>query len=351
MAEQLKGKIFKCENCGSLLSFDPASGKLKCAHCASLFDIENIKPAKELVYTSNSEISYVGWGETKSFKCRSCGAEYVLNEYETASNCPFCNASNVAYIDHIPGLKPNAILPFKVTEKAAHDSYLNWLKKRHMAPFGFKKIAKKLSAKGVYIPLFTFDTSTYSTYHIKYGRTHTKTVRVGNKMVTKTYTVWYTDSGSINEDFNDIQIESSARIEQSDLRALEGFDTTNAYEYKSDFLAGFSAERYAEGLDESFAQAKDIASSCIRESILSRYSYDVLGYCNVNTTFADNTYKYVLVPVWAMEYNYKKKTYKCYVNARTGKCVGKAPVSITKSSIIGLLIAGAAVLIWYLLTH
>lgn len=351
MAEQLKGKVFKCENCGSLLSYDPASKKLKCSHCASMFDIKNIKAARELIYTESSETKYEPWGETKSFKCRVCGAEYVLNEYESASNCPFCNASNVAFIDDLPGIKPNGILPFLVTAEEAHTSYLNWVKKKYMAPFGFKKKAKKQEARGVYIPIFTFDAKTYSTYVIRYGRTYTKTVRVGNKTVTKTYTTWYTDSGYINKDFNDIQVEASTHITQKDLRGMDGFDTNNAYEYKNDFIAGFRAERYSASLDQSFEVAKGIAGSSIRSAILSRYSYDILDYCNVRTTYSDVTYKYVLAPIWAIEYKYKNKQYKCFINGRDKTAYGKAPVSVSKSIMIGLAIIAIGVLLWYMMSH
>ena len=112
--EAIKGKIYKCPNCGSTLSFDPQSGKLKCAHCSSFQELVNVTGAFEIPYTEDSENSFAPWGDAKVVKCRSCGAEFAVNSYETAKSCPFCNTSNIMHTDDVPGIKPNAILPFKV---------------------------------------------------------------------------------------------------------------------------------------------------------------------------------------------------------------------------------------------
>ena len=346
---ELKGKMYKCESCGSILVFDPDSQKLKCGHCASQFDLKAVKSAMELRYTDFSEQNYEGWGEVKAFKCRSCGAVVLYNEFETAAKCSFCGASNIAMTDDIPGLKPNAVLPFAISEEKLEECYKKWLKTKKMAPNKLKHLAQRMTSKGVYIPIFTFDVSTYSSYAIKYGITRSKTVGSGKNRRVVTYTEWYYDSGSINENFDDIQIEASQKISQKDLRKLGYFDTQKSVEYNSQYLSGFGAERYSKGLDESWECAKQEADDYIRSAILRRYHYDTLGYLNVSTSYSDMTYKYVLVPVWILEYKYNNKKYPCIINGRTGKGVGKAPVSPFKSAGLGLAIATVVGFIIYFL--
>ena len=340
--EALKGKIYKCPSCGSTLCFDPASQRLKCTHCNSLQELVAPRDAFEITYSASSEDSYAPWGDAKTVKCRSCGAEFVTAEFETALSCPFCGTSNVLRTDDIPGLKPNAILPFKITEEVAKEAFRKWLGKRSMSPHGLKKIAEQKHMQGIYVPIFTFDSDTFSTYHIKYGIHRTIVVGSGKDAKTVVVTDWYTDSGMYSDSFDDIQVEVSQFLTQKNLHKIGGFDSQNAFEYNSQYIAGFSAERYSTGLDDSWNYARAEIDSSIKRSILSRYNYDELGYVNISTTYSNRRYKYLLAPIWSLVYNYKGKEYCCIVNGRTGQADGKAPLSPIKVAIVS--IASAAVL-------
>jgi hypothetical protein len=80
--------------------------------------------------------------------------------------------------DDVPGIKPNAILPFEITQEQARESFLAWLKKRSMSPNNLRKLAFAKDIKGIYVPVFTFDANTSSIYSIRYG-VH-RTVVVGS---------------------------------------------------------------------------------------------------------------------------------------------------------------------------
>ena len=339
--EAVKGKIYKCPNCGSVLCYDPKSSKLKCTHCNSLQELTNVTGAFEIPYTPDSEKAYTPWGDAKTVKCRSCAAEFAVNSYETATACPFCGTTNIMHTDDIPGIKPNAVLPFKISQEEAKQSYKEWLKKRTMSPNSLKKLAEERDLKGVYVPVFTFDTNTFSTYQIRYGVHRTVVVNNGKERVTKTVTDWYTDSGRYSQPFDDIQIEASQFMAGNNLRKIGGFDSENAYLYNPQYIAGFSAERYSTGLDQSWEMAKSIIDSSIKSKILSRYEYDELDYLNVNTKYTEKTYKYLLAPIWLMVYNYKGKNYTCVINGRNGLADGRAPLSPVKVALVS--IAGAAV--------
>ncbi len=348
--EIVDANFYKCQSCGSMFAFDPSIQKLKCTHCGSTKDIPIPSVAMENKYDSSTEEGYAPWGETKVVKCKSCGAEFVLYKFETAGSCPFCKAPSVVDIDDVPGLKPNGILPFMVSDSEAYTSFVTWVKKRKMAPFGFRKKVNKKDMKGVYAPVFTFDTDTRSHYNIRYGVKHTRTVVKDGKTFTETYTVWYTDSGSYSKFYNDVQVEASRYMTEKNLNKTFGFDTNNAYIYKPQFIAGFEAERYSTGLDDSWLIAKSMIDDSIKNAILSRYNYDVLDYINVDTIYSSKTYKYILVPIWVVAYTYKKKAYSVIINGRNSRADGTCPTSPTKVTALVLFCAAViGLIVWAIL--
>ena len=348
--EAIKGKIYKCEQCGSVLSFDPASQKLKCVHCNSFEELTNVSRAFEIPYKEDSEQSYTPWGDAKTIKCRSCGAEFAVNSYETATACPFCNTTNIMQTDDVPGIKPNAILPFEITQEQARESFLAWLKKRSMSPNNLRKLAFAKDIKGIYVPVFTFDANTSSIYSIRYGVHRTVVVGSGKERRTVTVTDWYTDSGSISNSFNDVQVEASRYISQKNLNKTGAYDTENAKMYHPQYIAGFAAERYSTGLDDSWTIAKDEMDSIIKARILNRYNYDVIDYLNVKTSYKDKTYKYLLAPIWLYVYNYRGKQFYCVINGRNGSADGTAPLSKIKVALVtvaGIAVAAAIIALIY----
>ncbi len=346
-ASSVGGQIYKCPSCGNFLRYDPESKKMKCDYCNTTIDTQEVGPAEELPYNDGVEQGFVKWGGVKSVKCKSCGAVSLLPEYETVSNCPFCNAHNIVDTDVIDGLQPNGILPFNISRAQVPTIYEKWLKSKTLAPNKLKKEAKRQPARGVYIPLFTFDAFAECDYTIRYGQHYTVTVGSGKNRHTETRTRWYVASGYIEDFFNDVQVEASKSITQKNLRKLGGFDTDNSLEYHNQFISGYSAERYDKSLDESWDDAKELIKASLRQQIVSRYNADVVDYVNMGCAYKNKTYKYVLVPVWIFNYLYHKKSFECIINGRSGRVVGKYPKSFIKvGSIVLSCLAVAGVLIW-----
>lgn len=345
-----EAKLYKCPNCGSFLAFDPQEQKMKCSHCDSLFEMAQKSAAIEVTYTSDSEFTYEVWKD-KAVKCEACGATSVLPTYETATQCPFCGGHLVLDLDACEGLKPNAVLPFKQDKQQADALYKKWVRKNWFVNTKFKKSLLHNDIKGVYVPLFTFDTNTYSTYTIKYGVYYYTIVGSGKNRRSVRRTKWYHDSSDIRWDFNDLQVEASNYVTPKTLNKLGGFDTNNSLKYHSQYIAGFGAERYSKSLDNSWEEAKQTAAATITNQIKARYKADVIDYVNVNTNYNNITYKYVLVPIWQIQYAYNKKKYGCVVNGRNGRVTGKAPLSITKIGAVVVLGIAALVGLAYLIMH
>lgn len=342
-----KTAVIKCENCGADLEFDAKLGKLACPYCDSQKAVEKKWAAMRDYYICAKD-GYVEKGGIV-YRCPNCHAETTIETFETAVSCAFCGATNIVKTEELPGLKPDSILPFKLSAQDAAAFGKKWINKKLFAPTKCKKSFNPDKFKGVYIPNFSFTTKTYSTYEGTLGEYYYVTVGTGKNRHTVRKVRWYRVEGSLDKDFHDIIVEASQNLEQKELQKILPYDLVATEAYRAEYLAGFSAERYNTSLKDSFGVAKNIIDADIRKTILARYHADVVQYLNVTTKFPVINFRYILLPVWICGYSFKEKLYKFLVNGRTGKSTGKAPVSPLRVFIAILLGVGAAALIIWIL--
>lgn len=342
----------KCPSCGSNLEFSPESQTLYCPHCGYKESFAQNLTAEELSIESAFTTAETWNDDSVVFGCENCGAKVVLDKSETAKCCPFCGTAHVVKLEELSGIKPNAVLPFKLTQKDAVERCKTWAKKKWFAPKEFKKTISPENVKGVYTPCFTFDSNTTSRYVGRIGTTHTRTVGSGKNKRTQTYVVWRNISGTYSHGFDDVTVFAGDKIKQGDLRKLSPFDTNNSKKYEAEYLLGFMAYRYEKDINTSWSEAKRMMDAELRRLILSQYTHDKVDFLDVSTSHADVTYKYVMLPVYVGNYKFKKKSYSFYVNGHTGKVAGKSPVSPLKVTIVSVLSAVAlGVIIWLLNTY
>ena len=109
---------------------------------------------------------------------------------------------------------------------------------------------------------------------------------------------------------------------------------------------------YSRNGEICWTDAQRIAENNVRSGILSQYSHDTVQYLDVRTSYANVTYKYMLLPMYIGNYSYKNKPYSFYINGRSGKMTGKSPVSPFRVSLavaIGaVLIAAVGLLVHFL---
>ncbi|MDD4839589.1 MAG: hypothetical protein PHE93_02820 [Clostridia bacterium] len=340
-----KTAVVKCKNCGADLVWDATKGRLACPYCDGETEIEKKSSALRDYYTCSKD-GYVEEGGTV-YHCPNCDAETTIEGFDTAVNCPFCGATNIMKTENLPGLKPDSILPFKLTADDACLWGRKWIKKRIFAPSKCKKNFNPDKFKGVYIPNFSFNTDTDSNYDGVLGEYYYVTVGTGKNRHTVRRTRWFNVSGSLDKDYTNLLVEASSHIEQKQLGKILPFDLAATEAYRPEYLAGFSAERYNTSLQDSFGIAKGIIDADIRKAILNLYNADVVQTLNVSTSFKTINFKYILLPIWICGYSFKQKLYQFIVNARTGKSTGKAPVSPLRVLIAVLLGLGiAALAIW-----
>ncbi len=348
----LKETDKKCPMCGGTMDFDPKTGKLHCLFCDHTEDIpsddnEGNEKARELDFESAESTGNFDWGtEQKTVTCKNCGATSVYDALEVADVCPYCGSNQVMEAAAVDTLAPGGVVPFKITAEKASENFTGWIKKKWFCPRKAKLSARAEKFQGIYLPYWTFDTDTYSTYTAKYGKN--RTVRNGkNESVV---TDWYFTSGDYRKFIDDQLVCGSDRHEQKVLEKIEPFDTEDNKAYKPEYLAGFAAERYSTGLDDAWKTAQGLIhkklEGDISSLIRSTYSADQVSNIEMKTDFSKITYKYLMLPVWISSFQYNQKIYQFMVNGQSGKVGGKTPLSAFRVLLAILLVIAIIVLLY-----
>lgn len=345
---------FPCKGCGGNMVYDPESSSLSCPYCGSKIEIAGQKGnIKEYDFEDAENKALENWGvETRVIKCGSCGAETVLEANKTAQFCAFCGSSHIVNNDKTVGIAPESLIPFKISEKSAKQSFKQWIGKRFFAPKAVKSEHQMQRLKGVYIPSWTYDSDTFSTYTGEGGTYYyvqeTRWVEENGKQVAKTENVrkirWWPTSGRYTRSFDDIPVPASKQIDRGLMERLEPFDRNELVHYKPEYLSGFFAERYSVGLKEGWAEACEVIDREINDGVVKQINADEVRNLDINTICSNIKFKLTLLPIWVSAFVYKNKTYTFLVNGQTGKVEGKYPLSAIKiilTVLLGLGIIGA----------
>lgn len=323
----------KCPSCGGTLDYNPVNGKMTCPYCGYEEEIQmEAKPfvAQELDFNLAEDDDSCDWGTaTRTVLCKACGAETVYDFNDIASECPYCGSNQIMEEEAtVKVMAPGGVLPFKLNAKEAANRFKTWIKGKFFCPKEAKGSARPKAFKGMYLPFWTFDAKTKSSYTGQYGITRTYTTGKGK---VRTTIDWHYTSGHYNEDFDDILVCGSTRQDDNMLSGIEPYNTKDAVEYKPEYMAGFMAERYTIKVKEAWGTAQDKMKRSIEQGILAKIEREHMTshsrITSVRTTHGNITYKYLLLPVWISSFKYKEKIYHFMVNGQTGKVSGKTPIS------------------------
>lgn len=363
--ETATNQQLKCKDCGAFLKFAPGTHSLTCEFCGALNEIEKSTDVIEEI-DFDKFISEKLAGEEKqsivTVKCTECGASTSLKPNVTSDQCPFCGTSLVVASGSTSSiLKPKSLLPFKITQKEGFDLFRKWIKKLWFAPSALKKYVNSTDKfNGMYIPYWTYDSNTASSYTGARGTyyyvTEHYTTTENGRTVHKTRQVrkirWTSVSGHVADNFDDVLILASKSLPLKYTEKLEPWDLNNLLPYDDKYLSGFRTESYQIDVKTGFDLAKVKMDEVIRQTVKRDIGGDEQKIYSVNTNYNDTTFKHVLLPLWISSYRYKNKVYRFLVNARTGEVQGERPWSVGKIILFSLacvaVIAGVVLLYNYL---
>ena len=155
---------YPCSACGAQAEWNPARQLLVCPFCGTSapFDIKSDGTivehdlAKALRETPDADR---GWLTAKrTVKCRSCQAISVFDPERIGQNCDFCGSPALVDYQEIKApIRPQSLLPFKVTEGHVREQIRSWYASKWLAPNSLKRMALVDRVRGVYVPYWTFD--------------------------------------------------------------------------------------------------------------------------------------------------------------------------------------------------
>ncbi len=340
----MDNKIYYCENCGGVMEFDAASQSLKCPNCGTETKIKNDK--KKIVEHSLTRhaMQTITASEKKSqtMICKGCGAKIEVAANSTATSCPYCGSKYVLADKQEDAIIPDGVLPFQIDRNRVGELFRKWLKGRWMAPGELKHLYQQEKLQGIYLPYWTFDAKADARYTAQGGRRRTVT-RKGpdGKTVQETVVDWYPTSGSIRHFFDDVLIPASKSLKRNLLDRVGSFGLTQVASYSPEYFSGYNAEVYTVDLDDAHSDARQYMEfnleEMARQDVLRRY--DEVRGVSVRASYSDETYKHVMLPVYATAYTYKGKKYHVLINGQSGRVEGDYPKSPAKiiAIILGIL--------------
>jgi DNA-directed RNA polymerase subunit RPC12/RpoP len=326
-------KQYKCPACGAPIGFDAATGDVTCQSCGNAFDISTLE-------TLEHDTQSFQWGDhlhqedtatmegTRTYQCVSCGAQIEVDATTAATRCPYCD-NNVVLTDQVSGgLRPNAVIPFRITRKELPAVVNKFYRGKHLLPKTFLSQRKLKEVQGIYVPFWLFDCRMDGNMVMQ--GTRIRHYREGDYDCTETSYYLLEREGEMS--FSRVPVDASVKMPDDLMDSLEPFDYADLVDFNDAYLSGYLADRFDSSPDAELPRAdRRMLNSAV--DVLRRTA---IGYSSVTIRangmhITDADVRYVLLPVYLLNYEYQGKTYRLAVNGQTGKVVGQLPISKGRS--------------------
>jgi hypothetical protein len=344
---------FRCGRCGGAVGFDVARGASACGFCGHVEAVAGPvgRAARADAFTDEAIARATqGWSiARRELHCDGCGVDLAVEDGDLATTCAFCGSSRVLLRDGVlNGLRPSAVLPFTVTGDALNRHLHGWLGRGWMHPPDLRRGAAVEKLAGVYLPFWNFDARARASWKAEVGTQRTRTVYRNGKSQTETYIEWRWRSGAIDRPLPDYLECGSRTLHRGLLMKAGRFDLGALAPYQPALLAGFRAQAYDVGLTEAW----DAARSRMRDDVRSACERDTgsvhVRNMSVQADLDEETWRYVLLPLYIGAYRYQGRTFHVLVNGQAGTVAGHRPVvwwkvwaavavSFTPGALLGLL--------------
>ena len=111
---------------------------------------------------------------------------------------------------------------------------------------------------------------------------------------------------------------------------MQAFDTKALAPYAPSYLAGLLAHAYDVALDPAWKASREEMRAATQQSCRGQASTGQIRNFSMSLDFSDESWRYVLMPVYVAAYQYDGETYQVLINGQTGDVAGQRPVDWTK---------------------
>lgn len=332
-----------CPACGAQAEWNPAKQLLLCPFCGAespyaghkaggaVAELDLVAMLRDLPAEQR------GWDtDRRSVQCQSCKAVMVFDAARVGRNCEFCGSpALVDYAELQSPIRPQSLLPFKLSQNDVRDRMKRWYAGRWFAPNAFKHKSLVDQLHGLYVPYWTFDAEvhcewqaeagyyyyTTETYRDSKGNTQTRQVR---------HTRWESAAGAIDHFFDDEPVPATTGVDHGLLRQVEPFPTKELVPYDTAFLSGFVVERYQINLETAVSASLAQMHAALEQLAAREVPGDTHRNLQIQPHYSAQTFKHTLLPIWLLTYTYSRKTYNVIANGYTGNIAGNYPKSVWK---------------------
>ena len=349
---------YQCPACTGPLHYSAKSGKLACDYCGSSFDVAEIEAlyarkeaeaaaakqaadAKaEAAQAAKAEAAEAaaasgGWDTSdlsrdwgaeadglRVYSCPSCGAELICDQSTAATACPYCGNPAIVPGQFSGALRPDYILPFRLSKDDAVQALRAHYKGKPFLPRSFTSANHIEQIQGVYVPFWLFDGGAEGA--ASYRASNTNVYETGDYEITETRHYHVVRAGSLA--FEKIPVDASSKMPDDHMDSIEPFDYAQLRPFSTAYLPGYLADKYDVTIDDS----RDRADTRCRETLAQALRDTVTGYGACVTEREDIALRrgkvhYALLPVWMLGTKWHGQDFLFAMNGQTGKLVGDLP--------------------------
>lgn len=349
---------YQCPACTGPLHYSAKSGKLECDYCDSSFDVAEIEAlyarkeaeaaaakqaadAKaEAAQAAKAEAAEAaaasgGWDTSdlsrdwgaeadglRVYSCPSCGAELICDQSTAATACPYCGNPAIVPGQFSGALRPDYILPFRLSKDDAVQALRAHYKGKPFLPRSFTSANHIEQIQGVYVPFWLFDGGAEGA--ASYRASNTNVYKTGDYEITETRHYHVVRAGSLA--FEKIPVDASSKMPDDHMDSIEPFDYAQLRPFSTAYLPGYLADKYDVTIDDS----RDRADTRCRETLAQALRDTVTGYGACVTEREDIALRrgkvhYALLPVWMLSTKWRGQDFLFAMNGQTGKLVGDLP--------------------------
>lgn len=329
---------FDCPQCGATTAYNVSDGGLTCAHCGFYEPPKQAvigKRAQEFEFTVETmERSAQGWGEArKDLECQNCGAVTSLPIENLTHTCVFCGSNKVVQRNAQQNiLRPLFMIPFKIEIDACYKIARQWLGSSWMTPAVLKNADSVRAFMAVYLPFWTFDAVTTADWRAEVGHSVTEQYYDASDKSWKSRTrvEWRWESGNVQLHIDDLPVPGTQRLSKLHLNNIREFDLQQLVLYDPNYLAGLQAKAYDIPLEAAWEISRQEMRETTRKSCREQASTSDIRNFSMNLDFSEESWRYVLLPVYVAAYQYAEQVYQVVVNGQSGSISGPRPVDWQK---------------------
>lgn len=332
-------KSYNCPACGAPLAFNAQSGKMECASCGNAFDTEALETLsatenrEEITFESAAQTFDANESGMQTYVCKNCGAELMTEDTTTAVCCPYCGSPTVLPDRLAGGVKPEWIVPFKITREQAQQQFNDYFKGKRLLPNLFLEGRNRISEmRKLYVPYWLFGCDAEA--DILYDAQKVHRERRGDWEITRTEHYIAHRRGRMR--FENIPVDGSVKLDDKITESIEPYDMSDAIPFQPAVLAGAMADHADADQTECEQRAVERVEHSVSDAIRETVSgYDMVTERGKSICTSDGTAVAALMPVWLMTTVKENKTYTFAVNGQTGALTCDVPTNKKKAVLWG----------------